>query len=55
MARKKQSQSVGRIAAFVSSYSNTGTGNGYKNAIESFLRCMNDLPKKSEDGAKREL
>ena len=52
MARKTQSQSVGRIAAFVSSYSNTGTGNGYKNAIESFLRCMNDLPKKSEDGTK---
>ncbi|MGA2917500.1 tyrosine-type recombinase/integrase [Methanoregula sp.] len=52
MAKKSQSQSVGRIAAFVNSYSNTGTGNGYKNAIESFLRCMNGLPKKSENGTK---
>ena len=52
MAKKSQSQPVGRIAAFVSSYSNTGTGNGYKNAIESFLRCMNGLPKKNKDGIK---
>jgi len=52
MARKTQSQSVGRIAAFVNSYSNTGTGNGYKTAIESFLRCMNGLPKKGENGKK---
>ncbi len=52
MAKKLQSKSVGRIAAFVSSYSNKGTGNGYKNAIESFLRCMNGLPKKSDEGTK---
>ncbi|MCX6701159.1 MAG: tyrosine-type recombinase/integrase [Methanomicrobiales archaeon] len=52
MAKKSQSQSGGRIAAFVSSYSNKSTGCGYKNAIEYFLRCMNGLPKKSDNGTK---
>lgn len=52
MAKKSQSQSGGRITAFVSSYSNKSTGSGYKSAIESFLRCMNGLPKKSEGGAR---
>ncbi len=52
MAKKSQSQSGGKIAAFVSSYSNKGTGNGYKNATEYFLRCMNGLPKKSDNGTK---
>lgn len=49
---KSQSKTRGKIAAFVSSYSNKSTGSGYKSAIESFLRCMNGLPKKSEDGAR---
>ena len=52
MAKKSQSQTGGRIAAFVSSYSNKSTGSGYKSAIESFLRCMNGLPKKGENGAR---
>ena len=52
MAKKSQSQTGGRIAAFVISYSNKSTGSGYKSAIESFLRCMNGLPKKGENGAR---
>ena len=52
MAKKSQSQTGGRIAAFVSSYSNKSTGSGYKSAIESFLRCMNGLPKKGDNGAR---
>lgn len=52
MAKKSQSQSGGKIAAFVSSYSNKSTGGGYKTAIESFLRCINGLPKKTENGKK---
>ena len=52
MAKKSQCQTGGRIAAFVSSYSNKSTGSGYKSAIESFLRCMNGLPKKGENGAR---
>ena len=52
MAKKAETQksNTGKIAAFVASYSNKSTGNGYKNAIESFLRCMNGLPKKNNDG-----
>jgi len=52
MAKKSQSESRGKIAAFLSTYSNNSTRSGYKSAIESFLRCMNGLPKKSEDGAR---
>ena len=52
MAKKTQRKSGGKIAAFVSSYSNKSTGSGYKTAIESFLRCMNGLPKKNENGTK---
>ncbi|MGA7629040.1 MAG: site-specific integrase [Methanoregula sp.] len=52
MAKQSQSQSGGRIAAFVSSYSNKSTGGGYKSAIESFLRCINGLPKANTDGTR---
>ncbi|MDO9549645.1 MAG: site-specific integrase [Methanoregula sp.] len=52
MAKKSQSKPLGRIAAFVSSYSNKSTGSGYKSAIESFLRCINGLPKKNKDGTR---
>jgi len=41
-----------KIASFVSRYSNKSTGSGYKSAIESFLRCMNDLPKTTTEGKK---
>ena len=50
MAKRSQSQSGGSIAAFVNSYSNKGTGSNYKNAVESFLRCVNKLPKLKKDG-----
>ena len=52
MATKAQTKKGGKIAAFVSQYSNKGTGNNYRNACESFLRCMNDLPRKGPDGSK---
>lgn len=52
MATKAQTKKGGKIAAFVSQYSNKGTGNNYRNACESFLRCMNDLPRKAADGSK---
>jgi hypothetical protein len=42
----------GKIASFVARHSNKSTGNGYKSAIESFLRCMNTLPKKDANGKK---
>lgn len=48
MAKKVVQKGIGKIAAFVSSYSNKSTGSGYKSAIESFLRCMNGLPKKHD-------
>ena len=51
MARKAVAKkgSSGKIAAFVASYTNKSTGSGYKTALESFLRCMNSLPKKNAD------
>ena len=54
MVKKAESQKnkSGKIAVFVASYSNKSTGAGYKNAIESFLRCMNSLPKKNKDGSR---
>jgi integrase len=35
----------GKIAAFVAKYSNGSTGSNYRSAIESFLRCINNLDK----------
>jgi integrase len=52
MATKAQTKKGDKIAAFVSQYSNKGTGNNYRNACESFLRCINDLPRKAPDGSK---
>ena len=52
MATKAKSQKVGsgKIAAYVSKYGNKGSGAGYKNAIEAFLRCIFNLPKTDDDG-----
>jgi integrase len=52
MAKKAEQKGKGKIAAFVSTYSNKSTGAGYKNAVESFLRCMNGLPKKNKEGSR---
>ena len=54
MTKKAVQKGGGKIAAFVSSYSNKSTGAGYKNAAESFLRCMYGLPKKDASGTKIE-
>jgi len=43
---------MGKISEFTSKYSNKSTASGYKNAIESFLRCINSLPKKDKTGKK---
>ena len=43
---------MGKISDFTSKYSNKSTASGYKNAIESFLRCINNLPKKDTNGKK---
>jgi integrase len=43
---------MGKISDFTNKYSNKSTASGYKNAIESFLRCINDLPKKDKTGKK---
>src|SRR5208337_2369343 len=43
---------MGKISDFTNKYSNKSTAAGYKNAIESFLRCINNLPKKNEAGKK---
>ena len=45
-------ENSGKIASFVARYSNKSTGSGYKSAIESFLRCMNNLPKTTPEGKK---
>ena len=52
MAKKAVQKGGGKIAAFVSSYSNKGTGAGYTDAAESFLRCIYGLPKKDVSGEK---
>ncbi len=38
------------IASVLKKYDNSSTRAGYKNALETFLRCMNNLPKKTADG-----
>ncbi|WP_321507326.1 site-specific integrase [uncultured Methanoregula sp.] len=43
---------MGKIIDFTSKYSNKSTASGYKSAIESFLRCINNLPKKDKTGKK---
>src|SRR5208337_2667798 len=43
---------MGKISDFTSKYSNKSTASGYKNAIESYLRCINSLPKKDKTGKK---
>ena len=43
---------MGKISDFTSKYSNKSTASGYKNSIESFLRCINSLPKKDKTGKK---
>jgi integrase/FtsZ-binding cell division protein ZapB len=43
---------MSKIAEFTNKYSNKSTASGYKNAIESFLRCINSLPKKDMTGKK---
>jgi integrase len=43
---------MSKIAEFTNKYSNSSTAAGYKNAIESFLRCINSLPKKDKVGKK---
>lgn len=54
VAQKETKNNDGRqkIAAFVAKYSNKRTGTGYQSAIQSFLRCMNNLPKKTTDDKK---
>ena len=46
-------ESANKIAAYVSKYSNAGSGAGYKGAIESFLRCIFGLQKMGSDGKKQ--
>src|SRR5208283_959163 len=43
---------MGKISDFTGKYSNKSTASGYKNAVESFLRCINNLPKKDKTGKK---
>lgn len=52
MAKKAENKETGSelIAAYVAKYSNKGTGAGYKNAIEAFLRCMFELNKEQAKG-----
>ena len=45
MAMKAEKNGSGKIAAYVAKYSNAGSGAGYKGAIESFLRCIFNLPR----------
>jgi len=54
MTKKAEQKGGGKIATFVSSYSNKSTGAGYKNAVETFLRCMYGLTKKDASGKKIE-
>jgi len=50
-SKQKESQKAnpGRIAAFVGKYSNKSSGSGYKSAIESFIRCTFNLPKRDDN------
>jgi integrase len=51
-SKQKANQTSGKIAAFTKHYSNPSTAAGYKNAIESFLRCVFELAKTDSDGSR---
>lgn len=51
MAKKEsKKEGGGIIAAYVAKYSNKGTGAGYKNSIEAFLRCIFQMSKEQAKG-----
>jgi integrase len=52
MAKQADKKASGKIAAYVSKYSNPSSGAGYKSSIESFLRCIFGLQKIGSDGKK---
>ena len=52
MAKKADKKESGKIAAYVSKYSNPSSGAGYKSSIEAFLRCIFGLQKFGSDGKK---
>jgi len=52
MAKKTDKKASGKIAAYVSKYSNPSSGAGYKSSIEGFLRCMFGLEKIDSNGKK---
>ena len=52
MAKKADKKTSGKIAAYVSKYSNPSSGAGYKSSIEAFLRCIFGLQKVGSDGKK---
>jgi|WetSurMetagenome_2_1015567.scaffolds.fasta_scaffold83167_2 integrase len=44
---KQESKELPALAKFLSKYSNKSTQAGYKNAVESFIRCINGINKAS--------
>ena len=50
MKKSDKTAGSGKIAAYVAKYSNAGSGAGYKNAIEAFLRCIFKLDKADKAG-----